>query len=239
MLNPRPKVPNKSSNVIPDFWRSLSIFWNQDRIEKWKTTIFRGSGNGVERCFNLISLALHAHDMWNRGVFALKPLELSSDRKRLTIQFFWQVPGNYNVDSRIDLLTEPTSSRDLNFLRDGYSLSRVEEDSTPPHYISSGEVFTLITEDPENLPLPSMELLEMQWFLQRVVGMSGAAGWPILDLDDDESVDDDRGWLVPDHTSNVDNTMKRVCEWVASEKAADITPEISTATPCPSVIPCH
>jgi len=131
--------------------------------------------------------------MWNRGLIALKPLELSPDRKELTVQFFWQVPGKYEIDSRVDLLAEPTSSEGLDLIGDGYFLSCIEGDGTTRHDIRSGEVFTFTTKDPQNLPLPGLELLEMQWFLQRLVGMSGAAEWPILDLDDDESVDDD-GW---------------------------------------------
>ncbi|KIX05490.1 uncharacterized protein Z518_06362 [Rhinocladiella mackenziei CBS 650.93] len=237
MLNPRPTADrNKTSNGIPDFWQSLRLFWNRDRIDKWKRTIFQDPQNpytGVDRCFNLISLSADAHNMWNKGMFALKPLQLSSDRKTLTVQLFWQVPTKYEIDSWIDLLTEPKSSKDLHFV-EGYFLPRIDDGSTH-HDIRSGEVFTFTTKDPENLPLPSVELLEMQWFLQRLVGMSGAAGWPILDLDNDES-DDDNGWLVPDITSD-DNPLERVREWVITREAAGITPE--TATPNPSVIPCY
>src|SRR5437763_1421022 len=112
MLNPGEKSgQGKPSNMIPDFWDLLRLFWEREQIAKWRSTIFPDSQNsGVERCFNLISLVSHAHEMWNRGLFALKPLELSRDRKKLTVQFFWQVPGNYEMGSRIDLLTEPTSS---------------------------------------------------------------------------------------------------------------------------------
>src|SRR4051812_21840840 len=100
MLNPRPRHDNYTiSDAVPEFWTSLRVFWDKDRINKWKTTIFPDAENpdiGVERCFNLISLSPNAHDMWNKGVFALKPLELSDDRKMLTVQFFWQLPGKYN-----------------------------------------------------------------------------------------------------------------------------------------------
>jgi len=41
--------------------------------------------------------------------------------------------------------------------------------------IQSGTYFTLQTDDPETKPLPSFRLLELQWFLQRVMGMAGAA----------------------------------------------------------------
>jgi hypothetical protein len=80
----------------------------------------------------------------------------------------------------------------------------------------------------------------MQWFLQRLVGMSGAAGWPSLDEIDDDTVDDDDGCHIPDYTDySVHNSLKRVREWVGAEEAADITPEISTATPDLSVIECR
>ena len=234
MLNPRAKSgQRKVSDMIPDFWKRLSLFWDEDRIEKWKSTIFPDSQNpnvGFERCFNLISLEHTAHNMWNKGLFALKPLKLSRDRKKLTVQFFWQVPGNYDMESPIDLLTEPTSSEGLDIIANGHWLTRLENDgSTPP--IRSGKTLTFTTKDPKNLPLPSLELLELQWILQRLVGMCGAAEWPSLDWDDDDN------WLFPDDTDcNVHNSLKRVREWDGAEEAWGITPETSTATPGASVI---
>src|SRR2546423_2156787 len=114
MLKPRAESgQGKKSDIIPDFWKLLRIFWAKDQVEKWKSKIFPDSQNpnvGVESCFNLISLSPTAHEMWNKGLFALKPLKLSRDRKTLTVQFFWQVPGNHDHETPIDLLTEPTSS---------------------------------------------------------------------------------------------------------------------------------
>jgi hypothetical protein len=237
MLQPRPKFDrNKMSSAIADFWRSLAIFWSKDQINKWKNTVFP-DGVGVERCFNLISLSSEAHDMWNRGLFAFKPLKLSRDRKTLTIQFFWQVPGEYKIDSEVDLLTETPSSEGLDTVGDGYFLARPRNDRSISR-ICSGETFTFTTKDPENLPLPSMELLEMQWVLQRLVGMSGAAGWPSLDDIDDDSVENEDDWLIADYTDyGVHNSPKRVREWVGAEEIAPMTPEM--VTPHPSVIECH
>jgi hypothetical protein len=225
------------SSGIPEIWEHLHLFWDKDRVSKWKKIIFPDSQNpdiGVERCFNLISLSPDAHDTWNKGLFALKPLELSDDQKTLTVQFFWQVPGNYEMDSKIDLLTETPSSKDLNTVSKEskrYSLIRDENDSISR--IRSGDTFTFTTEDPESLPLPSLELLEMQWVLQRLVGMCDAAEWPSLDEIDDDTVDDDDDCLVPDYS------LWRVREWVSAEKAAGMTPEISTATPDLPMIECH
>ena len=96
--------------------------------------------------------------------------------------------------------------------------------------------------------LSSLELLEMQWFLQRLVGMCGAAGWPSLDLDDD-----DRRWLAYSglyRLQCVHNSLKRARELappppprvisgqLVAEVAAGITPATSTATPGPSMIEC-
>jgi hypothetical protein len=192
MLQPLPKP----STCTIDFWLSLGLFWDKDRINKWKKTIFPDPRNpdiGVERCFNLISLSLSAVGMWNRGLFALKPLKLSHDRKKLTVQFFWQVPGNYKIDDEVDLLTEtPSLAKGSHIVGGGHFLTRFEEPgSIQP--ICSGDTFTFTTKDPEKLPLPSLELLEMQWILQRVVGMCGAAKWPNLDDIDDDSDDD---WTI-------------------------------------------
>jgi HNH endonuclease len=237
MLSPRPPVSRyHASNAIPELWESLALFWDEDRIKKWYKTTFTDPENpdiGVERCFNLISLSPDAHDMWNQGMFALKPLSLSRNRKKLIVQIFLQAPGNYKVNSRIDLLTEPTSSEGLEVVGDGYALHRIENDGSSWR-IRSGETLTFTTKDPKKLPLPNVELLEMQWFLQRLVGMCGAAGWPSLDDDgDDDLVDDDDGWLIPDYSNG--NSLKRVREWVGAEEATGITPE----TLGPSLIQCH
>lgn len=77
----------------------------------------------------------------------------------------------------IDLLAVPGSSR-------GYhsksSLARGpaiinEQGEQVFKGIKSGDVFTLTTAYSPIAPLPSWQLLEMQWYLQRVVGMSGLA----------------------------------------------------------------
>jgi hypothetical protein len=169
-------------------------------------------------------------------VVRLKPLKLSRNQKELTVQFFWQVPGNHANNSQIGLLTEPTSSEGLEIVANGYFLNRLENDGLGPRspFIRSGEMFTFTTGDPENLPLPSLELLEMQWFLQRLMGMCGAAEWPSLDWDDDDIVDNDDSWLIPDYTDGrVHNSLKRVREWFGAEEAVGITPE---TIPGPSVI---
>lgn len=180
----------------PDFWSILANFWTQDKIVRWQNKVFPNSGPGVEACYNLISLCRNAHGWWNEGAFALKPLKASSDGTQLTLQFFWQAPYTHQRTDKINLLTMPMSSQHLN--RSGDRWLAIEKGERL-EYITSGDVFTLTTEDPTNLPLPDWDLLEMQWHLQRLVGMSGAAGWLELENPDDEEDDvlDPSDWFEP------------------------------------------
>lgn len=52
--------------------------------------------------------------------------------------------------------------------------------------LCSGQRFTLRTEDPENLPLPSFALLEMQWKLNQIVSLSAAPEATNLEEDPDD-----------------------------------------------------
>ncbi|KAF2189132.1 hypothetical protein K469DRAFT_701685 [Zopfia rhizophila CBS 207.26] len=114
--------------------------------------------------------------------FALKPIRMSDDKKRLDIQFFWlsstpHVPG-------VNVLQVPS----LSALDQGPNLAKLfnHETNIP---ICSGYEISLETDDPVSRPLPDFRLLEMQWFLHRVTAMSGAAE-PQDDFHDDDSDDD-------------------------------------------------
>jgi hypothetical protein len=93
---------------------------------------------------------------------------LSEDQKCLTVKFFWLRKGSR--PSQVNLCDAPSvEGRDQ-----GPGRARLGNHETTD-LIRSGDEIRLETEDPENLPLPSWELLEMQWFLNRVVAISGAA----------------------------------------------------------------
>ena len=66
----------------------------------------------------------------------------------------------------------PLSSRGL----DGVEGYKIILEPSPNNYIKirSGQKFTLETPDPQRLPLPSKELRELQWHLNRIVSMSVA-----------------------------------------------------------------
>jgi hypothetical protein len=157
------------------------MFWTKERVDAWYNAIFP---LGTEVSQNLISLALHAHGYWTRAYFALKPIRMSDDKKRLDIQFFW-LSSNPHVPE-VNILQIPSLIANLD---QGPNLAKLFNHETDTK-IHSGCEISLETDDPVSRPLPDFNLLEMQWFLHRVTAMSGAAE-PQNDFHDDESSDDD------------------------------------------------
>ena len=178
------------------FWYRLRTFWSASRVQEWKNEIHRDQQNpetGTEGCFNLLCLSPSAHDMWNKGIFALKPVARSEDGTTLTIQFFWQPRYSHRRTSGVDLLMEPLLSRDLNHVDGVYTLPSGLREDGQLQPIRSGDMFTLTTNDPDKKPLPSFKLLELQWILQRVVAMSGICCESSFDYSSDRVYD----WIPP------------------------------------------
>jgi hypothetical protein len=156
----------------------LQNFWPEEKVTAWQAEVFPyGLDEGIETATNMITLAPTVHDLWNRGAFALKPISMSDDKTTLTIQFFWQAQYEQNK-SPVDLLNIPPSTRDLEYSTPSHDhLTYIETFSHPLgiHLIKSSDQFVMTTDDVEARPLPSFALLQLQWFLQRVMGMAGAA----------------------------------------------------------------
>ncbi len=157
------------------FWKSLELFWPAEKIATWKAKLFPNSisNKGQDEVYNLISLRPDVHRMWGQGLFALKPVSESEDKTTLTVQFFWQTKISSSFP-KISLTVQPHSTKGLEQTTgaQGGSIWLPNKDRNP---IQSGDLFELKTDNPITKPLPSFELLELQWFLQRVQGMAGAA----------------------------------------------------------------
>jgi hypothetical protein len=215
----------REPDAVYGLWNHLEMFWSPERIQSWKAAIFRdpdamtGMDDG---CFNRICLGKQAHSLWGAGRFALRPVAINDDLTILKVQFFWQKRPSHRTQP-IDLLTEPESSRDLvSFDQAPGYLAVFGNDVTVN--VRSGDFFYIITDDADRKPLPSVELLEMQWCLHRVAGMSGAAE-PTDEIIRDEEGEGDAGavadrdapircvqgvfgWLccLPDQRSELDQT---------------------------------
>jgi hypothetical protein len=169
------------------FWDLLKNFWPEEKVAAWQAELFPAGINeiGLERVSNLITLSPNAHTIWDRGAFALKPVSVSNDNTTLKVQFFWQ-KKQQDIQATMSLLTTPFSTEELDQNEGAYdhgSTMLFNLHTRKP--IKFGEFFELQTDDPDTMPLPSFKLLEMQWFLQRVAGMAGAADSYDADWEDD------------------------------------------------------
>ncbi|EQL36179.1 hypothetical protein BDFG_02159 [Blastomyces dermatitidis ATCC 26199] len=174
MINRRP--PTNLDASIPSFWKLLDFFFESDRLNRWRAEIFKDPSNpskASDGCHNMICLSPTAHSLWTRGMFALRPISISDDHKELAVQFYWQPRPSHGCFDSVSILKSPESSR--NFVQVGGNVLAIASNDTTAEIIKSGDTFIFRTTDPNTHPLPSFELLEMQWHLQRIVSMSGAA----------------------------------------------------------------
>lgn len=112
-----------------------------------------------------------ARGYYNRAWFALKPVNEEQDgENKMTVEFYWLDRKKY--ESRMDLRTVPQLSPPGRVVGPGNARIWNHRNGTP---LSSGDKICLETSDPLSSPLPSREILEMQWNLQRLSALSGAA----------------------------------------------------------------
>src|SRR3954452_13940236 len=99
------------------FWSVLYQFWSQDRVDAWYNTIF---SSGTEVVYNLMCLGPSTHKYHERAYFALEPKEISNDKKRLTVKFFWLPRYVYSLE--VDILNSPSTPEDSDGLNHGVGL---------------------------------------------------------------------------------------------------------------------
>lgn len=159
------------------FWGILSCFWSADRIKRWQSAIFE---NGTETAKNLLCVCTHVHRLWETARFALRPVKKTTTE--LELEFYW-------LPDALRKNVEPGNKPNI-----GHYIASPKNcilcDCYTHELIKSGCVIKMTTPDPEKLPLPSFEVLEIQWYLHRVAAISGAADF-VEDSDDDNDDDDD------------------------------------------------
>lgn len=187
-IHPFCLISTGSPRRIPRFWEALSLFWPPETISVWKREIFRDPNDptkAFDHCANLMCMAKDVHAMWGDGMFAIRPLEYHDDNRKLDIEVYWQTNQGHKIDEDVSIRKQPASSIDLSGYRreDGMISGAI---SIGGSRVQSGHRFTLETSNPNTHPLPNKRLLEMQWHLNRVVALSGAAEAADLDEDTDE-----------------------------------------------------
>ncbi|KAE8380422.1 hypothetical protein BDV26DRAFT_257341 [Aspergillus bertholletiae] len=167
----------KAESQREDFWLLLSIFWSSKTIAKWKKELMGGENPEVPQ--NLLCLSSIVHDLWGSARLAFKPIKISKDKTSLTMQFWWLPHREYS--DRVALQVAP--SLPSNLKASPLNAKLWDCDTDQPIY--SGQLITMTTHDPVAMPLPSLDLLHMQWMLNRVAAMSGAADVMDEDFEDD------------------------------------------------------
>ncbi|KAJ6012182.1 hypothetical protein N7499_012850 [Penicillium canescens] len=160
-------------------WRWIYLFWNETKVSGWQQAVDRLT-QYRQPCEGMITLSSNAHALWRMARFALKPIKVTEDEKKMTLRFFW-LPVVHNP--RLRLTDPPVYSSNLSGAPNRAKLWNYETNKE----VCSGDIITVTTEDPKNNPLPSMALLELQWCLTRVLALSGAAEFPNTEVFDDIS----------------------------------------------------
>ncbi|KAH8805662.1 hypothetical protein F5884DRAFT_755225 [Xylogone sp. PMI_703] len=148
------------------YWSYLRMFWSAERVERWKKALL--TEKRTEVCENLISMSPNAHAYWGRAYFALKPIKVSDDKKSMTVQFFWLQKSQ--VPKLVTLGEVPQTVATTNTVN---KVKLHHYDTNEP--LHSGEMITITTDDPVKTPLPSRDLLDMQWTLHRLTALCGGA----------------------------------------------------------------
>lgn len=177
------------------FWDLAYIFWPSERIRLWKELIFGEQPEHnmlhtkvTDACFNSICISPQIYRMWRMGAFALKPLEYNAEMTELEVEWYWLPLQEHSIYDSVPLNKFPLSSSGLDSTRSKLNNTINLVIVLSPHEIQivkTGDRFIFKTKDPENLPLPSKDLLELQFNMQRIVSMAGAAGIDYIRLHDE------------------------------------------------------
>lgn len=167
---------------MPSIWTMLQLFWTREKIDAWKSQIFRDRNNPEKQMdgpWNVISLNVLMHDDWTHGVFALRPLSYTDTK--LTMEFNYLPDVNHRHFDQVPLTQRPKDTRET-FTPYGMTCPS----GSTPTFLSHGDIVEMTTDNPSTHPLPSYELLDMHWRLNKIVALSAAA-----DVSPEESDEDD------------------------------------------------
>ncbi|KAJ5701224.1 hypothetical protein N7488_008772 [Penicillium malachiteum] len=180
----------RNEKLIPT--RYFADWWGTECSDKWKEVLSSDStdfnlGINTEFAANMMTLNPQVHAYWRHAMCAFRPLWINEDKTEIRLGFHW-LPMLPNSIKRMDFVwaTEnPFDGDDRKYLLSTprIGLFNYKTDKR----IVSGDVFTVITDDPQNRPLPSWDLLLLMWHLTRIAAMQGAGE----DTDDDKPSSDD------------------------------------------------
>jgi len=225
-----PKKREEKQRQIREFWGFVEMFWPAEKVARVKAKIFKDHRTtelrGTETVANMITLCSTLHRYHTYGLFALRPVRETNDGTQLEVEFHWLPPQERAKDTRMNLMDVPPSSHGLTGTgAPGQYFIRYDDGPLNPTPLQSGTRFTMTTDDPVKKPLPDAELLELQWFMQRILTLSGAAGWKEEDFDHDTDASVDP-LLAVEQSSDVASSVDERQDIVPSTELPGSGPDV-------------
>jgi hypothetical protein len=148
---------------IEDFWKQLRLFWSWKKVDKWKAAI-EEKGYEVK---NILPLRVDAHRLWDRRQFTIRPINDPQEPER---RLFLQVVWLKGFDRKKGIVKGDPDYRKIAIVDQRCG------DSEQAPYIKTGDIYELVTSDSVLFPLPSSEILRLQYALHCLMSSLTAAG---------------------------------------------------------------
>ncbi|KAJ5376633.1 hypothetical protein N7509_013519 [Penicillium cosmopolitanum] len=171
-------------------WNFLIDFWGVDKVNAWRAEILGNDGAfNTEKVQNMLCLGPALHAYWDMPICAFLPISINDELTSMDLAFHWLPLPNKSIHSKnkIRTMEHPDPKYPTGFC-DGPGENIFLFNMETKSIILSGEIFTITTDDPKERPLPSFQLLEMQWNLSRIAAMQGAGEDDENDTDSDSDI---------------------------------------------------
>ncbi|KAK3940441.1 hypothetical protein QBC46DRAFT_385399 [Diplogelasinospora grovesii] len=167
-----------SQDDLGTFWDSLSLFWAGWRVKKWREELEISKGHEWK---NIFPLRPDARNLWDRRHFAIRPIrDPKEPNKKLHVQMVWL--EEFNKRNGMDFGRRDQRARG--------SIVDWRRGDDVPAVVETGDLYELVTSDPTRYPLPSYELLQMQYTLHKLLlSLKAAGSLRTIFKDDPPSVD--------------------------------------------------
>ncbi|KAJ5470091.1 hypothetical protein N7530_007448 [Penicillium desertorum] len=209
----------------PNIWAFADVFWGTSTTSRWKKAFFNDPTNSnslVNDCSNLICLRRDLRTAWSSGLFALRPAWISDDMTAMEIEFYWQPKPDHKLFDNVDVAKQPPSTKNVHSV-DQLIVAVGNRGEPTYRAIESGYRFRMTTDDPILRPLPSFDLLDMQWHFTRLTALCAATSF--FDEEDEDDAGSDKT-TQPDHPLSSNPPDDDILAWVRSSSlSSDDEPE--------------
>jgi hypothetical protein len=151
------------SQRIKDFWANISLFWPKETVHEWQSALEKDKYHVT----NILPLSPDAHEFWDRLRFAIRPIaDPEEPQRRIFLQLVWLS----DFSRTTGVVAGPPDHKKISIM------DRERSDGKVAPIIQHGDIYQLVTTNPDLYPLPSYALLSVQYALHRVMSSLPAAG---------------------------------------------------------------